>query len=97
MPGGGGTPAASLIAAAAAALIALEAEELAEDMPRCWRLEAGRLSETPAFLPAAAAAGLCRPPRVNPPAKIKPLKRPFPPLLSLSALQPLRRVPGLCC
>ena len=34
------------------------AEELAEDMPRCWRLEAGRLSETPAFLPAAAAAGL---------------------------------------
>ena len=75
-------PAASLIAAAAAALIAsaaggwtldAEAEELAEDMPRCWRLDAGRLSETPAFLSVFAAAGLRRPPRVNPPAKIKPL------------------------
>ena len=69
-------PAASLIAALIALDAAAEGREQAEDMPRCWRLDAGRLSETPAFLPVFAAAGLRRPPRVNPPAKIKPLKRP---------------------
>ena len=53
----------------------------AASVAACDRLCCWRLSETPAFLPVFAAAGLRPSPRSIPPAELKPLKAPFPPVL----------------